>query len=776
MNDARKQTLRWAGFLAPAAILLALVTATWQPALFEGQTLIHGDAVSVGAVSAKVHADVMSGARPLAWSADIYGGHPYFAESIGGFSNPVNIFFAAFVSPSFGYIASVNGQHWIYMILASLGFVGLTRFLGLSPAAQIAAGIAAIFSSLWVQTQPNSTFAAVLATLPWALWAFEAWLRRPALLHAMLFGAACAWMLLSGYPQIAYGAVLYMGASLLPGFFQPSVRQDWLRTWRTRVLTGAIAIAFCLGVTAVQVLPLFELAGLSFRQGGAELVMPPSGASQILGALFWPSWTLDSLQFPLVGSILVCVLASLAPILDRQTRLLGHFAATCLLITLGLGPPFPLFNLIYDHNLLPGLHSFRIMHPFHLVGVLGVGLLAGFSADALSRAPGGLSALRGALAKPTFWLSIVLIGGWIALALTHDHSELPRLTWWLTLAGGAGAAVLLTAGRALWIAPLFASVLCVDAVAQRIHPYPFFDNAVLAEPPQAAAIHAQPDWREYRHAHVTWAEVYGFTQPTDPALLPAFERVTHGLVASLNVLWDVPSMNGSLALMQGRRRIIDAMLRDEWMGQDPTPAGLRLSDILSVRFLTFDDVVPDPSYRLLERDAARGLVLMENTAARPRFQFYDQQVEAASPEAALQILSDLQEPLLVLETPAGAAPHGYAAPGAARQARYELLEDRPDRYRLRIDTEAPVWLFLADTNYPGWRATIDGASTPIYSAQILGKAVLAPAGSHELVLEFRSDSIAWGARITAATLVLALLTLVGLRLRRRTSSSHALNS
>ncbi len=55
-------------------------------------------------------------------------------------------------------------------------------------------------------------------------------------------------------------------------------------------------------------------------------------------------------------------------------------------------------------------------------------------------------------------------------------------------------------------------------------------------------------------------------------------------------------------------------------------------------------------------------------------------------------------------------------------------------YEFNVHARKPVWLFIADANYPGWQAEIDGHSTPVYSAQVLGKAVFVPSGIHKITV------------------------------------------
>ncbi|MFC1578884.1 hypothetical protein ACFL3Y_00655, partial [Pseudomonadota bacterium] len=114
---------------------------------------------------------------------------------------------------------------------------------------------------------------------------------------------------------------------------------------------------------------------------------------------------------------------------------------------------------------------------------------------------------------------------------------------------------------------------------------------------------------------------------------------------------------------------------------------------------------------------------------------------------------------LVVEVPAGVPPVA-AAQLPPRTQHISLLQDRSDRYELALRSSSPVWLYLADANYPGWNAYLDGIETTVYSAQLMGKAVFLPAGDHtlELVFEPLSFRVGLGLSIlSGCALVLCLL-------------------
>jgi uncharacterized membrane protein YfhO len=66
---------------------------------------------------------------------------------------------------------------------------------------------------------------------------------------------------------------------------------------------------------------------------------------------------------------------------------------------------------------------------------------------------------------------------------------------------------------------------------------------------------------------------------------------------------------------------------------------------------------------------------------------------------------------------------------------------------------------VAESWYPGWRATLDGQAAPILRANYLSQGVVVPAGRHVVELRYQPDSFTIGAALSglAALAGLALV-------------------
>ncbi len=111
------------------------------------------------------------------------------------------------------------------------------------------------------------------------------------------------------------------------------------------------------------------------------------------------------------------------------------------------------------------------------------------------------------------------------------------------------------------------------------------------------------------------------------------------------------------------------------------------------------------------------------------------------------------------ECSSGQNPEGNS-PSVLSQIRADL--NSPGHVEYQAGVNASGWLVIADTWYPGWKAWVDGQSTPIFHANYLFRAIFLPAGDHHIVFEYKPVSFTAGALISLVSLtVIALIALSG---------------
>jgi len=83
----------------------------------------------------------------------------------------------------------------------------------------------------------------------------------------------------------------------------------------------------------------------------------------------------------------------------------------------------------------------------------------------------------------------------------------------------------------------------------------------------------------------------------------------------------------------------------------------------------------------------------------------------------------------------------------------KLLEKQPNGLNFLVNTPEGNYLVLSQTNFPGWKAYIDGGESSITPANIGLSAVYVPQGKHEIELKYEPLSIKAGSVISVFTLI-----------------------
>ena len=78
---------------------------------------------------------------------------------------------------------------------------------------------------------------------------------------------------------------------------------------------------------------------------------------------------------------------------------------------------------------------------------------------------------------------------------------------------------------------------------------------------------------------------------------------------------------------------------------------------------------------------------------------------------------------------------------------------------------------LSENAYPGWRARIDGADTPIYRSDVTLQGIVVPPGTHGVAFTMESQTLHAGIALSAAGLAACALLLIFSGNRRRQGGS-----
>ncbi|GIW08539.1 MAG: hypothetical protein KatS3mg060_3344 [Dehalococcoidia bacterium] len=150
------------------------------------------------------------------------------------------------------------------------------------------------------------------------------------------------------------------------------------------------------------------------------------------------------------------------------------------------------------------------------------------------------------------------------------------------------------------------------------------------------------------------------------------------------------------------------------------------------------------------------VVILENQRVMPRVYLVPNAIVRPSGKSPIEVMNFMAEnafdPRREVVFEHDAAPPNIPStvrPPLPSEARLEVAQDM--YLRIRVVTPEEQYLVVADTYYPGWKATIDGLPASIYRANYLMRGIAVPPGEHIVELRFEPQSFWIGFRITLGT-------------------------
>jgi len=685
-----------------------------------------------------------SGRLPL-WNHSLYSGAPLIADNQSGLFYPLNLL-VFLLWPGLPYLA-LEALVIFHVWLAGAGTYALLRTLlaELNPApppnwaraGAFAAGVAFMFSDVFVTHVGNLNIVAVSAWLPLALLALHLGLARRSAGWCAAAGVVLGVAALAGHAQMTLIVAAALG---LFAFWRIGAQLinpvDRVRTTAQLIALTALAFLVAFGVAALSLVPALEHTRYTARArldypAAAEYSLPWQGLAGLISPLIfgrgaaaaWGPWPRVELGY---AGLVTLFLAGLASLRGRAgwPRFLAALGLFGLLVA--LGEHTPVHRLLYQF--VPGFASLRVPARFILLTDFALAGLAGYGLARLPQLTSrriGLSAIGLAVAGLA-----VALAGWLA---TPDHLlHQPELFFGLGVAALLlVAAVLLARARRWRFAPLLlAALVAADLVSlgagvevERADPTLGFDH-----PAVVAFLQSQPGPLRIDNAAAAWS-------PDAAARLG---------------LEDIGGLSNPLALA----------VYSTYAGAVGA-RGTPLYNFLNAQFVLADKGAPpgDPSFvPVFNEDPTLDVYL--NTLAQPRVRLVTEMQVVTSGEAAFGALHAPgfdPERVVILDATSTAQPPPAAGPASADAPTLFYTAYAPESYTVVARTSVPAYLVFSEVWYPGWRAWVDGAETPIYRADFAFRAVYVPAGEHTIVMRF--DPPAWRMGLTIT--VLTLLALAG---------------
>lgn len=726
---------------------------------------------------------IRQGAWPL-WNPTVLTGTPNLPDGqIGLFYPPTLLFLLLPLAQAFGFYA------FLHVILAGAGAYCCARQLKLGIWPALLAAACYMFNGYFLTWLYFPHHTGAVAILPWCFWAIERAARRASWGGWALAGVIFALPLLS-HLQLALYIYLGMGGYALARALQA---REWRLRWR--IVAGfSLAVAAALALSAVQLLPAFELSALGqrgdigFEQTSAQdqflnllqLGLPMLGGTPRATP---PAWGPALLRVPMpyigIVPLLLVVLALL-----RSRHPASFFLGLLAIGSFALAIGSPLLQVFV--TLVPLYRQFEDHTRWFVLWYFATSMMAALGAwELLNRdqeqpvSGGGWVRVANRVVLGTTALIVIAWAFWHVQLLTpqsrygfyitliHQQSlpvpiaiaALGLLALGLLLAprlprSARSAALALAIGVTvfdlLWHGGGYNT--SVDLAALR----PTSDlTAGLASSAPAAPDQLYPPTRQV---------AFLLSQPGPFRILGGDYTALAPNFASAFGLEDIRGYQ-SLYFERYNRlaRLVD--------GKDFSKTGegnvnlrayfssaykqRRLLDMLNVKYILFEPGGVDPQLfaplELVQKNDEGSMYRNPNVLPRAWLVHAAEVIPDDDAQLARMARADF-DPAAVAILPSSAPPVAApAAPEPVPQVTYA-----PNRAEVHASVAAPAVLMLSDAYSDDWRVTVDGQPATLYRANYAFRGVWLPPGEHTVLFSYQPRAFLIGGAIS----LLALLGLV----------------
>jgi hypothetical protein len=721
--------------------LLAVLAVIYRSA-FSGHVLAGRDVFRIFFPdSAFLLESLRAGELPL-WNPYVRLGQPFAATLYSQVFYPPRWAAVLLAGP----IAAMTVLQVLHVALAAAGVFLLSRQLRLSWSASLLAGAMFGVSPMMTELGIQQNVVAAAAWSGFILAAVRAAAIQPGPAPVARLAAFTALSLLAGSPETTLWQGL-VSLLVLWGTGRPRASGTQMAgstrwTGAARVL-GGLALAGALA--ALVLLPAAEFAMNSLRTGTEDFASQRLAWSvswaQLLSTVWpladWPrgpywgedQWFMINQFLGAVACALACVGAFAGP---RRARPFAVGALVFALLSLGRHFP-PAAALLH----VPPFSLFRYPAKYFVGAAFCLSILAGFGLEAMGRISRGVSPsrLRAVVAFLGMGVAIGVAGPIVRLLPMRESAALGVA--WPLLFLGLGAVFLFILPRSSARPSRVRHALAALAVLELVAAHHLLTVPKYSPyEPLARTSALRPLLPEPFSGRIS-TDTGGPTDPTQAApgaVANLIERSRDRLIPNRFVEERLPALEGYGAPEPARSDVFHQ-------------AGERsIYDLTGVTWYVREGPPPFEDLELLQT-LEDGTTLSRSRTALPRA-FLVQKAQVVSDAEALKAVRD----------PAQSFRHtAWLATGEPLdrppcEGNAQLMESTARGVELAVDACDESYLVLSDSHYPGWQATLDGASTPIHRANFALRAVRVTAGSHRIRVEYAPRSFHVGLAVSLLAL------------------------
>jgi hypothetical protein len=738
-----------------------------------------------------LHDAYTHGQFPL-WTPYLANGFPILAEGQSGPLYPVYIALA-FIPPAL----SLNYSIIIALIIAGTGAYTFARRLPrMTVTGALASGVVFMLCSFFIARMKHLNMIAVAAYLPWGLHCVHKYCATFNFKWFVLLSLVISLQILAGHPQMMYFCVIMYAWQLMGevGFlywFTRSALTPSLFFFSVKVtLYFAISLCIAIGLSAIQLLPTYELTSLSSRQDfnyavATDFPLNPKYLATFFAPFFLGNpaagnyrgdlhtdgiWWENVLYIGLVPIFLVLVLfvfrfkrtvflythrKALHVLQKKRSDLASqhifspdffwywfYFISFLIFFLLSLGNYSFLFSVLYYN--IPGMSFFRFPTRFNLFTLFSLALMVGWATGSVvSRleaqrvtAHSRKNASQDYVFSWPFsaFITKVLLIGFIVADLavfSYQYISFYPVEKYLAV-------------------PQSVTDLAKDTSLYRIYP----TTQYLQNPFSAMG------WQKGEKA------IYSLQ-----AAVPGNFAARYHLYSFTDRAW-----------FEGGLSVKDRTTLESLLTKNPLPAAAfsTLLSLWNVKYIIGYDALQNSEFTTfhtyaLDKSFALPLTIYTNSRLMPRAYMAAEGSHSATLENTLTVLTaDTFDPYRTVVLSDGSIPReysGYAGDMASFKARNTVSIGSYDltSVTMHAQSESGGYLVFSDTYYPGWNAYIDGKKSSILQANLVQRALWVEKGDHHIVWQYEPLSFYIGSGISLASWI-TLLSYLANHQRKKGSS------
>ncbi|MCX7872518.1 MAG: YfhO family protein [Verrucomicrobiae bacterium] len=687
----------------------------------------------------------LTGEIPL-WNPLSHCGIPFLAQWGTMTLYPLSLFYLFLPLPW-----SLSMFCFIHLLIGAAGMYVCVRKLFFNDVAAFFSSICYIFNGITLSCLMWPNYTAALAWLPWVIYSSQAGVSKGGarLIYAIVFAS---FQMLTGVPEIVIITHLITIAFI---FF------DWIEHRRNiaqHVFHYCLIIIGMMLIASVQLLPFVDLLMNSHRTAAIDHTkwsMPSWGLANFFVPLFHYFKTyqhtfvqtdqafLTSYYFPL-GALALALYGFLN--LDSRRKTLFLFLVF-FSIAFALGSNSFIYNFI--SKIVPVFDKIRYPIKFIILLTFIIPVLSGYGINAIIKSPGKALKTTGSIACLILVVSIVIV--WLNKKYPFEYEQFSETfkntLFRLVILFLFFATLIFSAKNKKHFAIALLTAIALIAVDGMLH-MPNFHPKISAEHFKSklwerSVESKKPSFGDGR-VYISPGAEAKLLRSTVQDWTANFIGKRLALWSNLNLLEEIPKVNGALTLQVLEQKILEKAL------YDTNKAHLNgLLKFLNVKWVTKPGTVVEWTNYTNSMSLIWGgqsVKILEKT------NIVDYLCSAEfKPEKEVIVDKDQQNALNL---------NNYAD-----GSNVLINKVKYSNHRIEIDYECdkPSILTIAQTYYKNWRVRIDGNKTQLIRANYAFQAFVSPSGKHTAVIEYFDLCFITGLAISCASVIFISVFLVQIR-------------